>query len=81
MRPLILAAALMLGACSPQFVATVTPICDSMRVIYISKSDVLTESTAQALEGNNLAHEKLCGPSPRPQRTETKAKKGEIPTT
>lgn len=81
MKPILIPmAALALGACSPQFIATVTPICDSMRVIYISKSDVLTESTAQALEGNNLAHEKLCGPS-RPQRTETKAKKGEIPTT
>lgn len=79
MKPLIAMAALALGACSPQFVATVTPICDATTIIWISKSDKLTPHTATQIEGNNLAHEKLCGPSSPPPRAAPalKPKKGE----
>ena len=80
MKPAVVMAALVLGSCSPQFIATVTPVCDATTIIWISKSDKLTPHTASQIEGNNLAHEKLCGPSPRPPRSEPAPKKAEAKT-
>lgn len=79
MKPFIVIAPLMLVACAQQPIAVVEPICTSMAVIWVSKSDTLSQRTAEAIEGHNLAHEKLCGPSPRPPRPEPKAKKTEVP--
>lgn len=80
MNPLlILILPLMLGACGTQLVATVTPICESTTTVYVSKSDTLTQVTASQIESNNLAREKLCGPSSPPKREPAKRQKEGTP--
>lgn len=66
MRPIILAAALMLGACSTQFIATNEPACQSIDIVWTCKSDTISEPTSRRIEANNLAREKMCGQQQRP---------------
>ena len=68
MRAAVLMLALATAGCTTQPVATVAPICGSMRTVYISKDDTLTEKTASSIERNNLAPAKLCGASRPPPR-------------
>ena len=51
----------LLCGCAPTIVATAKPTCRAVETVLISKDDTLTEGTAQQIEGNNLARERLCG--------------------
>ncbi|MGL4396606.1 MAG: hypothetical protein ACRCS9_08720 [Hyphomicrobium sp.] len=59
-----------LAGCSSTPVATVKPVTIALRDVCVSRDDLLTESTAQAIEANNLALRKLKGKStcPKPSR-------------
>lgn len=75
MKLIIPLAALMLGACAPQsYVATVEPVCGSLKTVYITKDDVLVEQTASDLEHNNIALGTLCGNTRPPKRKTTTTK-------
>lgn len=60
---LLLSALVPLGGCVKEVVptASVKPFCPAIKNICIKDADVLTEDTATAIEGNNLARAKLCG--------------------
>jgi hypothetical protein len=64
---LLSALALLCGCATPRTVviATSKPFCDAVKHVCISASDVLTEPTAQQIEGNNLGRAPICGPPPR----------------
>jgi len=61
-RGLLLLSLVPLTGCGTTLVATVEPVCtpEVLRDVCVSKDDKLTEPTAQAIEGNNLALRKLC---------------------
>jgi hypothetical protein len=61
MRVLLLCSPALLCGCAKTFVATAGPSCRAMQTVLISKDDGLTELTAQQIEANNLARERLCG--------------------
>jgi hypothetical protein len=39
-------------------------VCDSWKVVSISKDDKLTDGTKREIVGNNVASEQWCGPRP-----------------
>lgn len=49
----------------PVPVATLKPVCPAIEHVCVSQHDTLTDATAEAIEGNNLARAKLCGPPPQ----------------
>ncbi len=51
----------LLPGCAKTFVSTAGPSCRAMQTVLIDNEDWLTEQTAQQIEGNNLARERLCG--------------------
>jgi hypothetical protein len=65
MRVLPLCALGLLCGCAKTFVATAGPSCRALQTVLISQDDGLTEGTAQQIEANNLAREKLCGKKKR----------------
>lgn len=82
---LLLAVLVLLNGCAPgTIVATAEPTCEAIRYVCTSRDDKFTEGTAVQVEGNNLAHRKLCPvagdpcaavrtkPSPAPRAAEPK---------
>jgi hypothetical protein len=65
MRVLPLCALGLLPGCAPTIVATAGPSCRAMQTVLIANDDQLVESTAQQIEANNLARERLCGKKKR----------------
>lgn len=57
----LLCALVLLQGCAPTIVSTAQPFCRAMTQTCINNDDVITEGTAQQIEGNNLARERLCG--------------------
>lgn len=64
---LLLCAPVLLPGCAKNFVATARPHCKAVTTVWISKDDTLTEGTAQQIEANNLARDRLCGRSKKPK--------------
>jgi uncharacterized lipoprotein YajG len=64
---LLCAPALLSGCATPRTVviASSKPFCRAVQHVCISASDVLTEPTAQQIEGNNLGRAPICG-KPKP---------------
>jgi hypothetical protein len=60
-RALLLCALGLLPGCAPTVVATAQPSCRALLSVTIDNDDWLTEATAQQIEANNLARERLCG--------------------
>lgn len=58
---LLLCALALLPGCAKTIVATAGPSCRAVQTVLISKDDTLTEGTAQQIEANNLARDRLCG--------------------
>jgi hypothetical protein len=56
-----LCALALLPGCAPAIVATAQPSCRAVLPVTIDNEDWLTEGTAQQIEANNLARERLCG--------------------
>lgn len=50
----------LLTGCASTIVATVEPVCRSIRTVTVSKADALTDGTARQIEGNNAARRELC---------------------
>ena len=72
MKPLKLALLLIVPGLLPGCATTKTaaiadsrPFCRAVQHVCISASDVLTEPTAQQIEGNNLGRKPICG-KPKP---------------
>jgi hypothetical protein len=61
MRVLPLCALVLLPGCAPTIVSTARPSCRALLTVTIDNEDWLTEGTAQQIEANNLARERLCG--------------------
>jgi hypothetical protein len=62
---LLLCALALLPGCAKTIVATAQPSCRSVLSVTIDNEDWLTEQTAQQIEANNLARERLCGKKKR----------------
>jgi len=62
---LLLCALALLPGCAKNFVATAAPSCRALQTVIIDNDDRLVESTAQQIEANNLARERLCGKKKR----------------
>lgn len=60
-RALLLCALGLLPGCAKTFVATAGPSCRALQTVIIDNDDQLVESTAQQIEANNLARDRLCG--------------------
>jgi hypothetical protein len=60
-----LCALVLLPGCAPTIVATAAPSCRALQTVLIDNEDWLTEQTAQQIEANNLARERLCGKKKR----------------
>jgi hypothetical protein len=64
LAPLLCALGLLPG-CAKSIVATAQPTCRSVLSVTIDNEDFLTEQTAQQIEANNLARDRLCGKKKR----------------
>ena len=58
----LLALVLLSGCAKETLVATAEPLCEAVQHVCISRSDVLTEGTAQQIEANNLGRRRICAP-------------------
>ncbi len=60
-----IALALPLAACGNTITGTAEQMCRSIKPIYPSRKDVLTQGTKESIVGTNAGIEAWCGPAPQ----------------
>jgi len=62
---LVLLLSVSLAGCSSNIAGTASQVCQTWKIVTISKKDVLTPQTSSEIAGNNAARETWCQSKPR----------------